>query len=508
MAIRTRVLSLLFLAAVLCAPARAAETGGLLAKGTRWETPYYIVAASRSGPTVLISGGIHGNEPAGAYAAGQVRHWPLLRGRLAVIPRCNVPGLEASSRRMPGVPKKRADANRNFPAAADEKPTGELCAALWAFAARLKPDYHLDLHEGYGYRGAGSQSVGSSIIAVPDKETKRLRDLMLEAVNATVENPAKKFVALRGGATGSFARGTGAVLGAKSMICETTWREDPSGKDRKSRQPLSRRIRQHRIIVHRLLRELAMVDCPVERMLPDPQPGDPPRLAIYNGPGTKNDTFLGLEKLFARRGTMTVRPVGPADIRGGALGQFDAVVFPGGSGSKQARALGDEGRRRVIAFVKEGGGFMGICAGAYLASADYSWSLKIADVKVIDRKHWKRGTGVIKMEMTAAGQAILGKRKQMDIYYANGPLLAPAGRDDLPDGTVLARYRTEITEHGPAGVMKDTPAVVAGVFGRGRVILFGPHPEKKKSEEGAEVLLINAARHCAGGAQRALKKAS
>lgn len=508
MTTRTRVLSLLSLVAVLSAPARAEETGGLLAKGTRWETPYYIIAASRPGPTVLVSGGIHGNEPAGAYAAGQIRHWPLRRGRLAVIPRCNVPGLAASSRRMPGVPKERADANRNFPAAAGEKPAGELCAALWAFAARLKPDYHLDLHEGYGYRGAGSKSVGSSIIAVPDEETKRLRDLMLAAVNATVENPAKKFVALRGGATGSFARGTGAVLGAKSMICETTWREDPSGKDKKSRQPLSRRIRQHRIVVHRLLRELEMVDCAVERMLPDARPGDAPRLAIYNGPGTRNDIFLGLEKLFAQRGTMAVRPVGPADISGGALGQFDVVVFPGGSGSRQARALGDDGRQLVGAFVKEGGGFTGICAGAYLASADYSWSLKIADVKVIDRKHWKRGTGVIRMEMTAAGRPILGGRKTMDIYYANGPLFAPAGRDDLPDAAVLARYRTEITANGPAGVMKDTPAVVAGAFGRGRVVLFGPHPEKDESEEGAEVLLINAARYCAGGAKGALKKAS
>ena len=39
---------------------------GWLAKGTKWETPFYVRVSGQDGPTVVITGGIHGNEPAGA----------------------------------------------------------------------------------------------------------------------------------------------------------------------------------------------------------------------------------------------------------------------------------------------------------------------------------------------------------------------------------------------------------------------------------------------------------
>ncbi|MEA3366717.1 MAG: hypothetical protein U9R68_01235, partial [Planctomycetota bacterium] len=57
------------------APASPTTASGTLAEGTRWATPYYSRQADAPGPTVLVVGGIHGNEPAGALAAGQIRHW-------------------------------------------------------------------------------------------------------------------------------------------------------------------------------------------------------------------------------------------------------------------------------------------------------------------------------------------------------------------------------------------------------------------------------------------------
>ena len=55
---------------------------GLLAEGTKWETPYYVIKGSKPGPTVFLIGGLHGNEPSGALAAEQIRHWAILKGRL------------------------------------------------------------------------------------------------------------------------------------------------------------------------------------------------------------------------------------------------------------------------------------------------------------------------------------------------------------------------------------------------------------------------------------------
>ena len=76
------------LAVLLIAPAWAADpqTGGTLGSGTPWETNYYVRTSDRAGPTVVITGGIHGDEPAGAAAAEQIRHWPIECGTLVVLP--------------------------------------------------------------------------------------------------------------------------------------------------------------------------------------------------------------------------------------------------------------------------------------------------------------------------------------------------------------------------------------------------------------------------------------
>ena len=48
--------------------------------------------------------------------------------------------------------------------------------------------------------------------------------------------------------------------------------------------------------------------------------------------------------------------ISPEDIRAGKLKGFDVVMFTGGTGSGQARALGETGRGEVKKFVEQGGG--------------------------------------------------------------------------------------------------------------------------------------------------------
>ncbi len=71
------------------------------------------------------------------------------------------------------------------------------------------------------------------------------------------------------------------------------------------------------------------------------------------------------------------------------------------------------------------------------------------------------------------------------VLYAQGPILAPADDEEIPDFEILAVYVTEIAKTGaPKGVMPGTPAFVRGRFGKGRVVLFGPHPEQTKGLHG------------------------
>ena len=100
------------------------------------------------------------------------------------------------------------------------------------------------------------------------------------------------------------------------------------------------------------------------------------------------------------------------------------------------------------------------------------------------------------MGSTCRGFAAVAAFAVVEIRYVNGPLLGPSGLDDLPDFTTLGIFRTEVAENGaPTGVMEDTPAIICGEFGKGRVLLTGPHPEYV---EGLEPMVVRAARWAGG----------
>jgi|GEM_PF-1127922 glutamine amidotransferase-like uncharacterized protein len=180
-------------------------------------------------------------------------------------------------------------------------------------------------------------------------------------------------------------------------------------------------------------------------------------------------------------------------IRAGALADLDLLIQPGGRGGGQGRHPGDGGRDAIRHCVQDGGGFIGICAGSYLASADYTWSLNILDAKVLDRKHWNRGTGTVDIAITDAGRRLLSTDGQkLAIFYGQGPLLAPGNRPDIDDYEVVATFETEIARNGAdQGVMKGTTAIARGKYGSGRVVCFSPHPELTKRLEALVQHAIN-----------------
>ena len=76
---------------------------GVIAAGTEWETPFYVIDSGAAGPVVMITAGVHGNEIAGPRAATQILNWKVTRGKLIVVPRVNQPALKKNTRRVPGV---------------------------------------------------------------------------------------------------------------------------------------------------------------------------------------------------------------------------------------------------------------------------------------------------------------------------------------------------------------------------------------------------------------------
>ena len=194
------------------------------------------------------------------------------------------------------------------------------------------------------------------------------------------------------------------------------------------------------------------------------------RVALYDGGGSSSRGISNVFRLLDGAPNFAVTRVTPEQIGGDALKNFDVVIFTGGSGSRQANTLGAEARNKVTEFVERGGGYVGICAGAYLATSGYDWSLKLINAKTVSPK-WQRGKSPVKMELTGKGREIFGANTALvEVRYANGPIIQPAGQKELPAYEPLAFFRSEVAENGsPAGVMINSPAIVSAVCGKGRV---------------------------------------
>lgn len=208
------------------------------------------------------------------------------------------------------------------------------------------------------------------------------------------------------------------------------------------------------------------------------------RVALFDDYGSAGSGVPQCVKFIKDTTKMTLTLVKSRFIREGGLKDFDVVLFTGGSGGLQASSLGLVGREQVRRFVESGGGYVGICAGHYLACANYSWSLKLLDART-KSDFWARGEGQVKIEFTEKGREILGMPAGIqEVRYANGPVFEPALIKGVSDYQPLAIFRSELAENGsPKGAQINSAAMVTGEYGKGRVLCSSPHPEQQAGME-------------------------
>jgi hypothetical protein len=159
--------------------------------GTEYETTVYETTASEDGGTVVVFGGVHGNEVAGYEAADLLTEWDIEAGTLVVIPEADAPAVEAGTRSGPDG----QDLNRQFPA--DETPTSDLARAIWDVVVEYDPDVVIDLHESTGiYAGDPVDGVGQAIFHSDTDRATRDAQQAVEYVNQNyVEDTQQPFLA-------------------------------------------------------------------------------------------------------------------------------------------------------------------------------------------------------------------------------------------------------------------------------------------------------------------------
>ena len=219
---------------------------------------------------------------------------------------------------------------------------------------------------------------------------------------------------------------------------------------------------------------------------------EPVSVGIYTGPGVFGAGPGALATTFGKASDKyTTTIFGQKAFQESDLAEFDVLIFPGGSGSKQAAGIEEAGREKIRKFIADGGIYVGICGGCYLACENFSWSLGVLDAKTKSSR-WKRGRKELELGYAPEGLAILdGIETSIEVKYVNGPVMEPAGSPDIPDYTPLAVFKTEVAENDtPKGIQVDSPAILTGTFGEGRVIGISPHPEQTEGLESIVPKLI------------------
>ena len=225
--------------------------------------------------------------------------------------------------------------------------------------------------------------------------------------------------------------------------------------------------------------------------------------------------------------TYTITPyiISKREVLEGKLSSYDILVIPG-SGRHYLDALNPRWRKAVISFVENGGGYLGICGGANLASMGFQEPLspntllnrsvlKIANVYVNDeqgeewqylwRSNWRYGGLPLNVSIPQNDNPIFGGLygDLRSIRYWGGPGMYDAGKEDARLGPVtpLAIYAEEPMDVAPLHYWKweggtavparnittdirGQYAAIATTYGSGRVVLFGPHPERNTFFDG------------------------
>ncbi len=216
---------------------------------------------------------------------------------------------------------------------------------------------------------------------------------------------------------------------------------------------------------------LSAILCTVGLLAAEPKPI---KVAVYDDKGATGKGIPSVEAILGQTSDIKVTRLKGADIAAGGLKGYDLVIFTGGSGSAEAAGLGEKGREEVRDFVRHGGGYVGICAGAYLACSGFEWGVGVLNARTVSSK-WRRGQGEVKIEGEAFGDRLTDR----GVRYANGPIIKPDARKDLPSFESLVTFRTELAQNDtPAGVMVNSPAMVRAAYGLGRVFTSSPHPEQ------------------------------
>ena len=196
-------------------------------------------------PSILIIGGVHGDEPAGSVAAYKLieryMHKPP-KNTTTIIPNANKYGLRNNIRGMNFI---RTDLNRQYPTEKNVHSSNNSVADM-IINEVLKHDYSIDLHEGYDFHLRNPKSIGSTVYYTKKEDFSIANRSISNLNNVYRLDKDKKFSLLHPGDDKENSLSYYCYInGLNHILIETTGKKDI--------QPLQKRVDQHLILVESIV---------------------------------------------------------------------------------------------------------------------------------------------------------------------------------------------------------------------------------------------------------------
>ncbi len=204
-------------------------------------------------------------------------------------------------------------------------------------------------------------------------------------------------------------------------------------------------------------------------------------VALYYGdPSSSTSSRTALQFMLSWMNA-TVDVLHASDIFDGDLADYDMIVIPGGWAGTYNEDLAGAGITEIRSFVRNGGAFFGVCAGAYFGCDKIRWEGTIIEYPM----NLYEGYGVGPVEEIAAWPDyamteiiinrtsplidLSGEPANHTVMYYGGPWFEITDQEDIHS---LATYSAN-----------NESAMIAFEYEDGRVFLSGPHPEWEEDSQ-------------------------
>jgi len=163
-----------------------------LMKGNAFETAAYVLTSgggSTGAPTLMVIGGVHGDEDAGYRSAEKLTRALVSKGRLVLVPRANRPAIAAHTRYL------NKDLNRCFPGVAGGANEDRLAWEIMELARTSDIDLLLNLHSADQFNLLDPSALGQTIV-LDDAAIVGAADKAAAQANLSIGDPVERFASL------------------------------------------------------------------------------------------------------------------------------------------------------------------------------------------------------------------------------------------------------------------------------------------------------------------------